>query len=281
MTIEQALQRLQVAEVQRLPLTSLKTNEALQPRETRMVPVKDQARVEKRSEEHTGTIRLALEAAQSIELEPVLVADVSGVLYLVDGHHRLKAYRLAQRENIPARVMPMKYLEAVMVSKLVNCSERALEMHAEQKRDAAWQYVAAVTRRGATGLPVGESLRTIAGRFGISKDTAQRMIRKLPEVNLKDWSSAALDTGTGFPRWRYVREAGAGWHDMKEKMDMSQRIQHEAEKLARKMGALMDKAFSPEVGRRALQMVWIEEQLEAVNEDARDFTEATAEVAEF
>lgn len=281
MTIEQALQRLQAAEVQHLPLAALKTDEALQPREARMVPVKDQGRVERRSEEHTGTMRLALEAAQSIELEPVLVADVDGVLYVVDGHHRLRAYRLAQRETIQARVLPLKYPEAVMVSKLVNCAERALEMHAEQKRDAAWQYVAAVTRRGATGLPAGESLRTIAGRFGISKDTAQRMIHKLPEVNLKDWNSTALDTGTGFPRWRYVREAGAGWRDMKEKMDMGQRIQHEAEKLAKKMGALMDKAFLPEVGRLALQMLWSDEQLEAVNEDARDFTAATAEATDF
>lgn len=161
-----------------------------------------------------------------------------------------------------------------MVSKLVNCAERALEMHAEQKRDAAWQYVAAVTRRGAGELPAGESCRTVGGRFGIGHATVARMLRKLPTVNPREWSSEALDTGTGFPRWRYVREGGAGWRDMKEKLDVEQLTQHEAEKLARRIGALIDKA-TPEAARRAVQMLGIEMQLEAANQDARDFTEAT------
>jgi uncharacterized ParB-like nuclease family protein len=279
-TVEQTLQRLQTAEVRTLHLSALKTDEALQPRVARMVPFKDQGRVESRSEEHIGTMRLALEAAHSIQLEPVLVAEVDGSLFVVDGHHRLKAYSRAQRETIPARVCPMERREAVLASKMVNCADRALEMHPEQRRDAAWQYLAVVTRRGAVGLPAGESLRTIVGRFGIGYGTAQRMNRKLPEVNPKDWSSDALDTGTGFPRWRYVREGGAGWQEMKEKMDVEQITQHEAEKLARKIGALMEKA-TPEAVRRAVQMLGIEAQLEAVNEDTRDFATATAESMDF
>jgi uncharacterized ParB-like nuclease family protein len=278
--VEQILQRLQAAEVQTLPLPALKTDESLQPRVARMVPFKDQGRVESRSEEHIGTMRLALEATHSIHLEPVLVAEVDGSLFVVDGHHRLKAYRMAQRETIPVRVCPMEYRQAVLVSKLVNCTDRALEMHPEQRRDAAWQYLALVTRRGAVGLPDGESLRTIVGRFGIGYGTAQRMLCKLPEVNPKDWSSEALDAGTGFPRWRYVREAGTGWHDMKEKMDVEQVTQHEAKKLARKIGALMEKA-TPAVVRLAVQMLGIEAQMETVNEDTRDFVAATAESMDF
>ena len=280
MTVEQALQQLQTAEVQTLPLSALKTDESLQPRVARMVPFKDQGRVESRSEEHIGTMRLALEAAHNVQLEPLLVAEVDGSLFVVDGHHRLKAYRMAQRETIPVRVCPMERAQAVLASKLVNCTDRALEMHPEQRRDAAWQYLAVVTRRGAVGLPAGQSLRTIVGRFGIGYGTAQRMSRKLPEVNPKDWSSEALDTGTGFPRWRYVREAGAGWHEMKEKMDVEQITQHEAEKLARKIGALMEKA-TPAAVRLAVQMLGIEAQLEAVNEDAHDFNAATAESMDF
>lgn len=280
MTIEQALQRLQAAEVQHLPLSALTTDDALQPREARMVPFREQTKVERRSEEHIGTMRLALEAAQGIELEPVLVAEVNGVLCVVDGHHRLKAYKRAQRETMPARVCPMDQRHAVLVSKLVNCSDRALEMHPEQRRDAAWQYLAAVTLRGAACLPSGESLRTIAGRFGIGYGTVHRMSCRLPEVNPEDWSIEALDGGTGFPRWRHVRESGAGWRDMKEKMDVQQITQHEAEKLARKIGALMDKA-TPAAVKLAVQMLGIEAQLEAVNEDARDFVSSTAESADF
>jgi hypothetical protein len=56
MSIQQALERLKVAEVQQLPVAALKTDEALQPREARMVPFKDHARVARRSEEHIGVM---------------------------------------------------------------------------------------------------------------------------------------------------------------------------------------------------------------------------------
>ena len=67
---------------------------------------------------------------------------------------------------------------------------------------------------------------------------------------------------------------------MKEMMDVEQITQYNAEKLARKMGALMDKA-TPEEVKRAVRMLGIEAQLEAANADAREFTEATAETADF
>jgi ParB-like chromosome segregation protein Spo0J len=279
-TIQQTLERLKVAEGQQLPLASLETDDALQPREARMVPLREQSRVENRSEEHVATMRLLLEAAQGHQLEPVLVADIDGHLFVVDGHHRLRAYSRAKRETIPARVMPMKRLVAVMVSKLVNCGERALEMHSEQRRDAAWQYLAAVTRRGAEGLPEGESMRAIAGRFGIGVATVSRMAHQLPKVNPKDWSTEAHDPGTGFPRWRYVRESRGGWHDMKQEMDVEQITQHEAEKLAKRIGALMDKA-TPEAVRRAVRMLGIEAAMEASNEDTRDFIAETADAGDF
>lgn len=245
-----------------------------------MVPFKDQARVERRSEEHIGTMRLALEASHSIELEPALVADVAGGLYVVDGHHRLKAYKRAQRETIPGRVMPLTKLEAVMVSKLVNCTERALEMHKEQRFDAAWQYLAAVTRQGAAGLPEGDSCKKVAGRFGIGHGTVHRMLQKMPKVNPRDWQGDALDSGTGFPRWRKVREAGANWQQDATEMNLDQITQHEAEQLAKKIGALMDKA-TPEAWKRAVQMLGSEAQLEGVNQDVKDFATETAEQVDF
>jgi len=275
-TIQQALERLRAAEVRELPLTSLQVDEALQPRNGRMVPFREQTRVEGRSREHIGTMRLALEASQAIQLEPVLVAEIDDSLYVIDGHHRLKAYQLAGRETVPARVYPMGRREAVLVSKLSNCGERALEMHAEQKRDAAWQYLAAVTRQGKCGLPEGESRRTVVARFGIGYGTVDRMLHKLPKVNTKDFPAEALDPGTGWPRWRYTREAGAGWLDMENQMTSEQRTQHEAEKLARKIGGLLDKA-TPAVGRRALEMVVNEDKLAASNADTLAFLADIAE----
>lgn len=276
MNVEQFLQRLQAAEVRRVAITELRTDETLQPRELRMVPFLKQRGVETRSEEHIGTMLLALRASAEVQLEPLLLAKIDGGLFVVDGHHRLKAYQRAQRETVPCRVLPMERCRAVMVSKLVNCEARALEMHREQRADAAWQYLAHVTRQGANDLPTGESLRTIAGRFGIGYGTAQRMLRKLPKVNPKEYSIEAHDPGTGWPRWRHVREAGAGWRDMETKMTPEQLMQHEAEKLAKKIGALIDKA-SPEATRRALEMLANEAKLAASNADALDFL---AEIAE-
>jgi len=274
-TIQQALERLKAAEVRRLPVSSLKTDEAMQPRHGRLVPFREQMRTERRSEGHIGSMRLALEAAQTVQLEPVLVAEIDGGLLVVDGHHRLKAYQLAKRETIPARMLPMVRRMAVLVSKLVNNDARALEMHDEQKRDAAWQYLAEVTHRGTQKLPAGESIRTVAGRFGIAKDTVQRMLRMLPRVNQKKYEGQ-LDPGTGWPRWRVVRRGPDGWTQDAEEMDMEQVTQHRAEMLAKKIGALID-SDTPEVVRRALEMLKIEDQLAANDEDTRAFAIETAD----
>ena len=200
----------------------------------------------------------------------IFVGGENGVLYVVDGHHRLRAYRLSKRETIPARVLPMKHLTAVLVSKLVNCAGRALEMHKEQRYDAAWQWLAAVTHRGAKELPAGESFRSVAGRFGFGKDTVRKMLRKLPKVNPKEWTDDAHDPGTGFPRWRYVNEHGAGWQDMQTEMTVEQLTQHEAERLAKKIGALLDKA-TPEAMTRALEMLANEAKLAVRNADTLAF----------
>ncbi len=263
-----------------VPLSTLKTDDTLQPRESRMVPFKDKGRVESRSSEHVGTMRLALDASQAVQLEPIWVADIDGQLLVVDGHHRLDAYRGAERDKIPTRICPMTRQRAVLVSKLVNCSGRALEMHREQRVDAAWQYLALVTRQGADRLPKGESTRTVGGRFGMSHDTVARMLRQMPRVKPADWNPEALDAGTGFPRWRYVREQGAGWKDMKEKMTVEQITQHEAERLAKKIGALIEKA-SPEAAERAMRMLSVESALEWANEDTQDFAKATTDSSDF
>jgi hypothetical protein len=265
-----ALERLQSAEVRRVPLDALQTDEALQPRELRMVPFRFQTGVQARSEEHAGTMRLALEANASVDLEPLLVAEIDGGLFIVDGHHRLKAYRLARKDAVPCRAVPMRRAEAVMVSKLVNCSSRALEMHPEQRRDAAWQYLAGLTRQGADGLPAGESTRSIGGRFGISHTTVATMLRTLPKVNPKEWDTSAHDPGTGFPRWRYVRENRGGWQGMESKMTPEQLTQREAEKGARKIGAILE-GMTAEARRRALEMLANEAKLEANNADTLAF----------
>jgi ParB-like chromosome segregation protein Spo0J len=279
MTIEQTLQRLQATKARYVPLADLKTDEALQPREARLVPYREKDRVANRSEEHIGRMLSHLKPSGDIQLEPLLVADIDGRLLVVDGHHRLKAYQRAQRESAPARVMPMDRLRAVLVSKLVNCADRALEMHPEQQRDAAWQYIAVVTRQGTIDLPEGESLRTIAGRFCVSKDTIANMLRRIPKVRPNGFPPEKCDPGTGFPRWKVVREwrkqdEGSELND--QSMNAEHWTQREAMRVARKLGSL-ETSTTPDAWKLALRMYAEEAKLEARNQDTLGFL---AEIAE-
>lgn len=239
---------------------SLATDEALQPREGRMVPYREQGTVAARSEAHVGTMRLALEAGASVELEPLLAAEVGNKLLVIDGHHRLRAYTLAQRPMVPVRTAPMSLHAAVILSKLANTDARAMEMHPQQRLDAAWQYLAHITERGCRPLPPGESLRTVSGRFGVGRGTVARMVDKLPGVIPSTFAEAANDPGTGFPRWRYVREHGAGWLDMEHKMTADALAMRDAERLARKLGKLISDV-RPDVLTAALRLLSAETAL--------------------
>jgi ParB-like chromosome segregation protein Spo0J len=274
MTAEQRLDALRKVRSKALPVSSLETHEALQPRNSRLIPFRDKGRAEDRSAEHIGHMRLALEGAKGQELEPILAAKIGDAIYVIDGHHRLEAYERAKRATIPARVASMSLKRAALLSKLANCTGRALEMHPEQRRDAAWQYLAAITHAGSKPRPPSESYRRIAGRFGIGHATVQRMLRRLPHISPSEWSREALDEGTRFPRWRYVREQGQGWREMKEMLTPDQLTQHQAEKLAERIGALLEKA-TPEVQRLAKLMLANEQGLAALDKETKEFLEVT------
>lgn len=238
-----------------LPLSKVEIDPALQPRDERLVSFRDRPRADAASQDHIDRMRHHLEANTGHTVEPVLVADVEGTLYLVDGHHRLRAHKLARRRQVPARVRRMTRERAVLLSKLVNLDGVKLPMHAEQRRDAAWQYLAEVTMRGRLPLPEGESQRTVRARFGIgSKDTIGAMLRKLPKVNPTDYPSDACDPGTGWPRWRHARGSGAPIDEWLAKLDPEQRTEREAERIAGKLAKLRDKA-DPEAWRRALHLL--------------------------
>lgn len=244
---------------QLLPTSDVRLADALQPRVARIVPVRDKGRIEQCREQHIATLRLALEASEQTQLDPVWIADIGHAepvapgLYLVDGHHRLTAYRQARRDAIPASILPMDWHVAVTVSKLVNCTGRSLALHNEQRRDAAWQYLAILTHRGANELPRGESLRSVAGRFGISKNTVSSMLAYLPRVVPTEFNSLAIDPGTGWPRWRCVREANSPWQTSLPTSDQQQ-LDRNAERVARNIVKLVD-GSSPAVRARALEML--------------------------
>lgn len=218
-----------------LPLASIETDPALQPRTEDAVGPKDRAKLRRGSDEHVARLRALVEDRRS-DTEPVLVAKCGERLLLVDGHHRLEAYRRAGRETIPARVHVTTRPSAVTVSKLVNCDGVKLPMHPDQHRDALWQYLAEVTRRGRLPLPSGVSLRSLAAAFGVANTTAQRMANKVPQIDARDYGPEACDPGTGWPRWRHVR--GNAWRETLADVPPDKRRQAQAERLAEKVAKL-------------------------------------------
>ena len=190
-------------ESQQVPCSRIKLDAMFQPRNVRLVPFRDRSRLEEQGRAHVEDLAGKLEGGS--QLEPVLVARIDGRLCLIDGHHRLQAYRRYGRDTIPARIRDSTRQEALVASKAANCDGVKLPMHAEQQREAAWQYLAIVTRQGRRELPEGLSTRCIARMFGTKKDTVWRMQRRLAEVDPAGWSADALDPGTGWPQWRHVK----------------------------------------------------------------------------
>jgi hypothetical protein len=183
-------------------------------------------------------MRAQLDACNGHELEPLLVARIEGVLYLGDGHHRLIAYRLARRKEAPVRIRDMDMQAAVALSKLVNCDGAKLRMHDEQRKDAAWQSMAIVAVRGRA--PLAESLRAFAARFGIGHETARRMRDRLQTIRTEDYPSVALDPGTGWPRWKYVKSSGF-WKDRDALLGSDEKHRRRVEKGAAQLWKQRDR----------------------------------------
>lgn len=254
---------------EQVPIAAIRKHEAFTPRAERLVPFRDQTREKNQSDEHIAALTLALGVSQDVQLCPVSLVQCPGSdehrvpagLYLLDGHHRLAAYYRAGRSSIPARVCTMTYEAAVLASKVANCSHRALVMHPSQKRDAAWQYLALVTHRGAIELPEGNSLRKVAGRFGISKNTVASMLKALPSVDVSEFHDKALDPGTGFPRWRCVCQSKTPWAATLASMSEQQLLERQAEKLAKALVELRNAYSHPEMAL-AFEMLKAQDAIE-------------------
>lgn len=186
----------------------------LQPRVPVIIPSREKTTYKTQSARLVEELEGALRASRKGQLTPLLVAEVGNKLFVVDGHHRLTAYRRAKRPQAPVRIATMDLPAAIQFSKLVNCGQATLPVHNEQKREAAWQWLAHVTDRGANPyLPTGVGLRDVSGYFGagVAKSTVSTMLRMIPSIDLSDFSEAACDPGTGWPRWKYVRSPKGGY----------------------------------------------------------------------
>lgn len=234
--LKELLSRWRAVEPRRLTLGSIKLDAQYQPRNIRLLPYAERPRAESASETHVD--RLA-EVIADGDVDPLLVADLDGRLVLIDGHHRLRAYRRALKHTAPARVLKVSPKDALLVSKLVNCDGVKLALHDEQARECAWQYLAEATQRGRFPLPKEISNRAVGRAFGTSRETVGSMLRKLPEVSPSDFHATACDLGTGWPLWKYVK--GNTWRDQFQNVADDVRERQQTERLASRISQMMTK----------------------------------------
>jgi len=246
-SLETLLTQWRSIEPEMIEIDSINTDNAYQPRIARLPPYRDQGRVEEAAQQHINTLTGKL--GDDRDLDPVLVARINGQLFLIDGHHRLNAYRKAKRTTVPACIRDSTKKQATRASLVVNCDFVKLPMHKEQCRDAAWQYIAMLTKRGQQELPKSISRRDIGRIFGISHDTAATMVRTISKVNLADFRSQACHPGTRWPHWKYVK--GSTFRDAYKEAPKDICDQHRAERLAVRYGKDIDN-----YGRKVVDHAW-------------------------
>lgn len=94
----------------------------------------------RRQTDHQKVREYARAMANGVRFPPLTVADVDGVLFLVDGFHRYEAYRSLGREWVDADVRQMTLKEALRTSAVCNLSH-GLPLTKTEKRRAFKQFI--------------------------------------------------------------------------------------------------------------------------------------------
>jgi hypothetical protein len=174
---------------------------------------------------------LAQRVRTSGRLDPVLLwqeqdADgvTSGRLLLLDGRHRLAAYRSAWKSDrkVPAVVLHCTRHHALLAAVRANTRE-TLPLTAQERADAAWRLVRA---------PEGFTVRETSEASGVSPRTVDNMRKRAKEMN----ASGREPTGT----WWRDKQDHNGEIDEKPEMTDQQR-QALVERMAKEIKAVLGK----------------------------------------
>lgn len=131
-------------------------------------------------------------------LEAVRVARIGKALWLIDGHHRLEAHRVAARETIAAKVARMPLQEAKDAARLAN-AKHGKGMSRADKALAWGSYVA--DGKHLDGEGELKASRVIAEELGQlwSHETIRQKLKALglePDLNL-EWPEGYKAYGDG------------------------------------------------------------------------------------
>lgn len=114
--------------------------------------------------------------------DPIRVARVGDNLYVVDGFHRLEAYRRCRRASIPALVAKMSLEEARKAARAFNAMNG--KPYSRADKAAMWDaYLAKGEHRDAWGNP--KTARAISTELGglYSHETIRKKLREAGELD--------------------------------------------------------------------------------------------------
>jgi len=145
-------------------------------------------------------------------LDPILVYRVDGKLVVVDGHHRLEAYRRVQWDKlVPVEVLAGSLRDAKEAGFTAN-NKGQRPFTLQERQEKAWDYTKEWFFEGMKGL----SKDWTAKRAGIAQGTVARMRRliRAEGETLKDLSWAEVMQRGNEDN---LREPDHDWHQRKVK----------------------------------------------------------------
>jgi hypothetical protein len=161
------------------------------------------------SNRHIRELVRAIKASPAGDLDPVLVMPLGSVWMLVEGHHRLAAYRsLGRSEPVPVEVFEGG-LDAAIEASIERNNKNRLGMQLSDRLDAAWKLANVFATIGTQVRYRSTALR-IAQIAGISEKT----VRRMRSAREKLTGIMTLDDFSGSIR-QYADEtiAAMRWHE--------------------------------------------------------------------
>lgn len=131
------------------------------------------------SAEHVETLTAAV--ASGVILPPLRIAECNGDGWLIDGHHRLKAWKEAKRREVPAVIIPCTgYGDALRLAIAAN-AEHGLRLN---KRDLERAF--RMTKEAFPDLPIYGEVGSIQAILKVPKSTLANVKAKV-ETGQTSW----------------------------------------------------------------------------------------------
>lgn len=220
------LRALESAPIRTLPVKRIKTDVRLQARLLPVLQFDQREHAKADMERHAEAMAQRISEGLADDIPPILVALTEGeALHVIDGHHRLQAFKQAGRTEIKARCLPMLFVTAGLVCQRVNLDRVTLALDPLQLKELAWQEVLRLTEKGTKDLPPGSTYRTIAAMFRMPNghQTVANMMKRAKAISsyltasdsdpfsspaCPPWPNHLINPITGEPTWKAAKKVG-------------------------------------------------------------------------